>query len=80
MDLQRAMHLKATGHITEAIAWLRKCVLLPGDRIPHRRYLAGLLEETKQYMDALEQWHAVRSLSSGDVEAETAIKRLRSLE
>ncbi|MCP4852865.1 MAG: hypothetical protein GY903_00020, partial [Fuerstiella sp.] len=79
-DLLRAMHLKATERRDDAISWSQECVLLPGARIPHRRYLAGLLEEAGQYMDALQEWHAVRSLEFGDAQADAAIARLNAME
>ena len=74
------MHLNATGRSDEAIGWLQECVLQPGDRIPLRRYLARLLEEAGLYMDALREWHAIRSLEGGDMAADADIKRLTTLQ
>ncbi|MCP4508141.1 MAG: hypothetical protein GY826_17360, partial [Fuerstiella sp.] len=80
VDLLRATHLNATGRADEAISWLQDCVLLPGPRLAQRRYLAQLLEDTGLYMDAMQEWHAIRTLASGDAQADAAIERLRTLD
>jgi hypothetical protein len=80
VDLLRAVHLNAIGRTDDAISWLRECVLLPGERLAHRRYLAQLLEDTGLYMDAMQEWHAIRTLASGDAQADAAIERLRTLD
>ena len=79
-DLMRGVQLHQTGRSEQAIQWLKDCVVQPGNRLPHRRYLARVLEESGRYMDALIEWHAIRALAASDAQADAAIARLNSLE